>query len=161
MRHVTKTHALPSDSMMHRYCKRIDYCDSFGCVFSPVMSIDEITEKIFSTPSWTDTLMKVRDFMVKPLGLQTSRQIIERKERETDQIKHRLPFNLVEMSANEIVMHEKDRHLNFWVSVMTAGNVVYLTTVVEYNNVWGRLYFAVVKPFHTMIIRSTLNSIKN
>jgi hypothetical protein len=36
---------------------------------------------------------------------------------------------------------------------------VFLTTVVRYNNVGGKIYFAVIRPFHGIIVRTMLRKI--
>lgn len=159
MKRIIKTNSFPSNSKLHFYCKTIDYCDSFGTSYTGETKIEDITYKIFSMPSWADGLLKIRDFIVKPFGLYTSDQMFEKNKNVTTQLEKKLPFPLIEFSETEIIMHEKDKHLNFWVSVMMSENMVYLTTVVEYNNVWGKIYFAFVKPFHSLIIRSTVKKL--
>lgn len=69
-------------------------------------------------------------------------------------------FTVIDRNENEIIMAENDRHLNFRISVMTnrEGNnvIIYLTTLVQYHNLLGRLYFFPVKPFHRLIVISLL-----
>ena len=59
-------------------------------------------------------------------------------------------------------MAENDKHLNFRTSIMIE-NVkdknsirLYLSTIVQYNNFWGRFYFMFVKPFHQLICKTML-----
>ena len=159
MNHLIKTNSLPTRSKLHVYCIKINYCDSYAISYNKELQIEDITYKIFTTPSWVDVLLKIRDFIVKPFGLQTSDKMFEKNQNEANDLNKKLPFPLVEVTDNEIVMHENDKHLKFWVSVMLSENMVYLTTVVQYNNVWGKLYFAFVKPFHVLIIRSIMKKI--
>ena len=57
-------------------------------------------------------------------------------------------------------MAENDKHLNFRTSVLIDRKEplshIYLTTIVKFNNIWGRLYFIPVKPFHRIIIKTLL-----
>jgi hypothetical protein len=55
-------------------------------------------------------------------------------------------------------MGEDDKHLNFRASILhdKAEGTIYLTTLVHFNNVWGRLYFLPVKPFHKIIMKTLL-----
>ena len=55
-------------------------------------------------------------------------------------------------------MGEDDKHLNFRTSIMIdkSKSTISLITLVHFNNVWGKLYFLPVKPFHRLIIRSLL-----
>ena len=69
-------------------------------------------------------------------------------------------FAVIDRNDNEIVMAEKDKHLDFRVSVLVNREVdkatISLTTLVKYNNGLGRLYFFPVKPFHRIIVMSLL-----
>jgi len=60
-------------------------------------------------------------------------------------------------------MAENDKHLNFKTSVLASVNEtgmdLYFTTIVHFNNIWGRLYFIPVKPFHRLILISSINRI--
>jgi hypothetical protein len=53
-----------------------------------------------------------------------------------------------------------DKHLNFRLSAMLSKAedqaAASLVTVVHFNNVWGRLYFVPVRPFHCLIVRSLM-----
>jgi len=49
-----------------------------------------------------------------------------------------------------------DEPFRFLCSLDDSGTSVTLTTDVEYLNLFGRLYFAVVKPFHRLIVKRTL-----
>ncbi|MBN1966785.1 MAG: DUF2867 domain-containing protein [Anaerolineae bacterium] len=56
---------------------------------------------------------------------------------------------------------EEDRHLNFNVAFVVeplaeGRNRLYLLTVVYYNHWTGRVYFAVIAPFHHLITRLML-----
>jgi len=44
---------------------------------------------------------------------------------------------------------------------MQNMNNVYLTTIVKFHNIWGKLYFAPVKPFHKLIIKTLLENFSN
>jgi hypothetical protein len=56
-----------------------------------------------------------------------------------------------------------DTHLNFRVSVLIdrGKSYIYTTTLVHYNNRWGKLYFFFVKPFHRIIVRSIMKRLLN
>ncbi|GAO28083.1 hypothetical protein JCM15548_144 [Geofilum rubicundum JCM 15548] len=60
-------------------------------------------------------------------------------------------------------MGENDKHLNFRASFLLTPSprdkekqVFSITTAVHFNNGMGEMYFLPVKPFHGLIIRSTL-----
>lgn len=129
-----------------------DYIDSFS---KEVETKENITPDAFFDmafnrfPAWIDWLLKLRNKIVKPLGLDTT---------------SRFSDSVCERSANEIIWGMPDKHLNFHVS-MWCGEYkggkqeLRITTVVKYNNWFGRVYFFVIRLFHGIIIRSLLNGI--
>jgi hypothetical protein len=125
----------------------VDYCDSYRIKKSADENIEEITNRIFKLPKWVGGLLKTRDLLVKPFGLKTA------KEAESDKL-----FPIIAQNEDEIVMGINDRHLNFRVSILTDSkkSFIYLTTIVHYNNVWGKVYFSFIKPFHKIIVRSIM-----
>ena len=94
-------------------------------------------------------LMGIRDSVVGIFGLKTGKEIL--KGQTTN-------FPIIEQLENEIVMGENDKHLDFRtsVSVDRENSFIYLTTIVHFNNLFGRLYFLPVKPFHKIIVKSSL-----
>jgi hypothetical protein len=100
-------------------------------------------------PNWAIALFKIRNAIVKVFGLKTDMK----KGKE-----HSTFFTLIEKNDDEIVMGESDKHLDFRASIKKdaeAGTIA-LITVVHFNNVWGKVYFFPVKPFHKMIIRAMM-----
>lgn len=129
-----------------------DYIDSFS---KEVETKENITPDAFFDmafnrfPAWIDWLFKLRNKIVKPLGLDTT---------------SRFSDSVCERNANEIIWGMPDKHLNFHVSMWCGEHrdgkqELRITTVVKYNNWFGRLYFFVIRLFHGIIIRSLLNGI--
>ena len=51
------------------------------------------------------------------------------------------------------IMRKDDKHLLFYVSIAKIGNnLIDVTTVVQYHNALGKIYFFFIKPFHKMIV---------
>lgn len=130
-----------------------DYSDSFS---KEVMTEESITPDAFFDmafnrfPAWIDWLLKLRNTIVKPLGLDTQ---------------SRFSDSICERSPNEIIWGMPDKHLDFHVSMWCGEHrdgkqELRITTVVKYNNRFGRLYFFVIRLFHGIIIKSILNSIE-
>jgi hypothetical protein len=104
--------------------------------------------------------MKLRDIIVKGFGLKTGDKndiIIEPHYSIGSKAVY---FTVLDRNENEIVMAENDKHLNFSTSVMVekdpASSTINLSTIVQFNNFFGSLYFLPVKPFHRIIIKSLL-----
>jgi hypothetical protein len=104
-----------------------------------------------TTPGWMRWLLKLRDAIVRPFGIRTA------SDRED---KPQLMFALVSENSNETVLGEKDRHLDFRVSLyidqVEGKQRLTVTTIVHFNNWLGRAYFLPVRPFHRIIVKSSL-----
>ncbi|SAL50221.1 hypothetical protein AWB69_05079 [Caballeronia udeis] len=112
--------------------------------------------------AWIGKLLRVRDSLVAGFGLKTSKRLEESARFERD--KHVSFFRIYERTADEIVLGEDDKHLDFRLSVFqgareeAAGGGRYLTvsTVVRCHNLLGRTYILLITPFHEMVVRSSL-----
>ena len=65
-------------------------------------------------------------------------------------------FRLYEIAGDEAILGEDDRHLDFRVSVQRRSGDIVVTTVVRCHNRLGRLYLALITPFHRIVVRSML-----
>ena len=132
--------------------------DYFDTISNTICNKDELTpsqliEKVFvDYPWWVNMLMKLRNQLVKPLGLKKG----EMKDYISDMIKSH--------SDREIVLGMADKHLDFYVEFWCSpkeNNVqnIAVTTIVKYNNRIGRIYFFFVKPFHKIIVNSIVRKL--
>lgn len=163
---------LPEKSLLKRSKWSFDYLDKFqGEIITNGYKFDiKHILKIFvsSGPKWADTLMAIRDKIVGVFGVRTSDQLTDEQKR-ADNYKYEVGeqigiFKIFDKSENEFILGENDKHLNFRVSILIEHtdlskiNLVVMTGV-EFNNIWGRLYFLPVKPFHKLIVKATLKEI--
>jgi hypothetical protein len=67
-------------------------------------------------------------------------------------------------SDDEILFGGEDKHLDFRASLLVqrdaAQSSAVLSTVVHYNNWFGRFYFFFVRPFHRLIVASLLRNLR-
>lgn len=124
-----------------------DYSDSVSRRINPVepLSPDGIFEEMFCNfPKPVAWLFKLRDAAVKPFGLQGGGGF----------------RNLVsERNDEEIIICKNDRHLCFWVSIYCSlpadgWQDAAVTTVVRFNNFWGKLYFIGIWVFHKLLVKN-------
>lgn len=105
-------------------------------------------------PGWIKGLLKVRDRIVSPLGLETVDKI-ERAASERCGF-----FPIISQSPNRVVLGLDDRHLDFRIVVDTRaagpGTRVTVTTLVKRHNALGRAYLATIMPFHKLIVPTLL-----
>ena len=170
--HITMSHHAPERSTIHHYITGgIDYSDTFSCEYEHInsYSIDYLAALLFMTepPAWIKALFTLRHIIAKLLGLRTGKSQINTCFDETrtfspgDKIGF---FPIIAHTHDEIVLAASDRHLAFWVSVLKFDDDnektrLWVTTIVQWNNRLGPIYFAVVKPFHILIVKNRLRSL--
>jgi hypothetical protein len=109
------------------------------------------------SPRWILTLMTLRDLFVAPFGLKTAQAA---RRSSTNRIGM---FPVLSEMPRRIVAGLDDHHLDFRVVVDVAdsggGRRVTATTLVLTHNLLGRVYLAIILPFHRLIVRSMLRQI--
>ena len=105
-------------------------------------------------PRWVEMLIRLRNRLVKPVGLKTPAPAATATA-ETIGI-----FPIVSETPERLVAGLNDSHLDFRVvvDVATSGprQRVTLTTLVLTHNLLGRVYLAIIMPFHRHIARTLL-----
>lgn len=163
---ITKT-TLPANSVLHTAHKAYDYVDSFQSALVDTENSCTSTDvgKAFftSSPKWVEKLFALRNKIVSAFGLKTSGNISDR-ERQLANFKcepgEQLGlFKVFSKNEKEVILGEDDKHLNFRVSLFlkqqeneTTNKTLTISTTVEFNNWFGRLYFLPVRPFHKLIV---------
>jgi hypothetical protein len=108
-------------------------------------------------PCWAEALLSLRNLLVAPLGLKTSGASAD-TPRDMIGI-----FPVVSQTPDRLVAGFNDRHLDFRVVVdVTApgdSRRVTATTVVKTHNRLGRIYLAVIMPFHRLIVPALLRQV--
>jgi Protein of unknown function (DUF2867) len=121
------------------------------------------------TPWWIERLMMVRNKMVSHLGLKDLGMLsnIDPEKRTSEYLAgdrvgiFTLDFN----SAQEVLLCDRDRHLDVLVSVYLRRGypegplLVTVTTVVHSHNCLGVLYMIPVRPMHRAIVRSMMRAV--
>jgi hypothetical protein len=154
-----KFHTVPENSAIAKGFGEVHYVDSFCVEKATDDSLQKVTADIFALPAWVYGLLRMRDIIVKPLGLKTGKEVANEKNNSTEGYF----FPVLELFDNEVVMGENDSHLNFRTSVLIdrSAALIFITTVVHYNNFWGRLYFFPVRPFHGIIVKACVKRLIN
>lgn len=106
-------------------------------------------------PPWIRRLMALRNIIVRPFGLITDPTARRASEA------HVGVFPLIRRTRDGVLLGFDDRHLDFRVLVEVrelgeAGQEVSAMTLVETHNLLGRVYLALVKPFHRLIVPAML-----
>jgi hypothetical protein len=166
---TTLSFTLPDQSFLYHTLQRCHYIDRCQKTFSDVEDTIQITEAVqafFSGETyWVKALLLLRNKTGNFLGV---KPFIEKRNWWYDSKSEELisfPLQLFSHSENEIVLGSDDRHLNFRISFFLekASNKpgskrLTITTMVQFNNAWGRVYFLPVQPLHKLILSSLLRS---
>lgn len=109
-------------------------------------------------PLWVSTLMKMRDAVTGFVGLKPS------THHSPEKVEMIGIFPVVSRSDSQIVLGFDDRHLDFRivVDVKSLGadrQLISSTTLVNRKILLGKVYIAVVTPFHKVIVASMLSSL--
>ena len=136
-----------------------DWADAFEIEtnrnFENMRSLAQHT--VGSMPLWARALLRVRNTLVAPFGLKPDGFDDEQGEQNCVDI-----FPILEETTNRIVLGLDDRHLDFRIIVdrIETDRAFRLraTTLVQRHNILGRLYIAIVTPFHRLIVKSVLKN---
>lgn len=151
---------LPPGSLAAASLSRIDYADAYLARLPAGhhYTLDEAVALVFATaPGWVKGLLQLRNALVRPFGLK-----VDPPGPAADKSAPLLPgarlglFRVFARRPDELLLGEDDRHLDFRVSLLLRdegeAQWAIVTTVVSFHNALGRAYFAVVRPFHQLIV---------
>lgn len=165
---------LPERSALNIKKNAFSYMESFESLYidqNTSITSTEIGKAFFaSCPKWAERLFLIRDKMATLFGIKISGRVAEMKKRlEIFNFKSGEQLGLFKVyakSKNEVVIGEDNKLLNIRISLFsdkqfneTPFRKLTITTTVEFNNWFGRLYFLPVGLFHKFIVPSMLKGI--
>ncbi len=159
--HITQ---LPENSICKKYIETIDFKDTYKVMLSKTdISIEDIYINVFAhSPKWINRLLAIRNKIVGVFGLDTYKEPNKVVKENLCVGKKTGIFKIYALFENEIIAGEDDKHLNFRVSVFKEKNKAFISTLVHYNNWFGKVYFFIIKPFHKAVVKAVLkNAVKN
>lgn len=136
---------------------RADWADAFEMMthrrFADMRELAQAT--VGSMPSWAQTLLKLRNTIVRPFGLKPDGAI------DVPSSSRRIGiFPIIDENADSIILGLDDVHLDFRIVVertlRKAGDRLRVTTLVQRHNLLGRMYIAVITPFHKAIVTAVM-----
>lgn len=128
---------------------------------SKPISPDELTAAFWTTtPRWLTLLFRIRTLLVKPFGLKAGTDIGKESLREAIRTGTSCGMMTVEgKRPGETVVSLDDKHLKAYFSVYVAGREVYISTLVQYHNRLGVVYFTLIRPFHKTVVKAIFRQI--
>jgi hypothetical protein len=144
MKVVRKLTAIPEYSAVLDGFGEVHFHDTYQISTKTDKNAAEISKELMRLPAWASWLFKLRNAIVGVFGLKAGKSDVA--------------FPIISQTETEVVSGLGDTHLDFRASILKdpAAGTISLSTVVHFNNIWGRVYFLPVKPFHKMIMRSLL-----
>lgn len=116
-------------------------------------------------PAWLRLLWRARSVFAVALRLRETRvpgNVTLRPEDISFTPGARVVFFTVTAAAEDryLVLEASDNHLSGYLAVVAepSKNLMHAITVVRHRNWTGRLYWAVVAPFHHAVVRGMLNA---
>lgn len=102
-----------------------------------------------AAPPWVNTLMRLRNGLVAPFGLKTGRLAEASPPYAVGQ---RIGlFRVFHLDPVEAILGEDDGHLDFRISMLCHDGKLWGCTLVRPHNRFGRLYLALITPWHHLI----------
>jgi hypothetical protein len=154
----------PPESVVAGWYENASLLDSYGIDLSSSKqySMRMLASRTFGDlPVWIKALNAVRDAIVTPFGVKTSGEV--RASRADNERVGFLPVQWE--SDDEIVLGEDDRHLDFRLSLLRrnspTGTQLIATTVVRSHNAFGLTYLKVIRPFHHLVVRTSLAQVRD
>jgi hypothetical protein len=151
--------SFPHQTISKRHSDRPDLADTFAVTLPrPVADLRASVEAVLGTPpGWFRVLIGIRDRIVAPFGVATSAML--RQELETaDRIDF---FPVLHAGPDEVMLGARDRHLDFRIAFRRVrarqGELIAATTEVWCHNTLGRVYLALIRPAHRIVVRSMLS----
>lgn len=149
---------LPEDSKILNFIKNIDYTDTFSIELTQDSDIKDLYLCLVNTKSkTTDFLMSLRNKIMSILG---AKRVINKSKGDFAVGNNIGLFKIYYIDEKEIISGLKDDHLDFCISFYKKDNKVLLSTLVKYNNTFGKIYMNIIKPFHKLIVKNMLKNLK-
>ena len=145
---------------------KVNYEDSFCLSFETkkLFDVDFIIFKIIKTlPNWVKLLLNLRNKIAIIFGLKTGKigDVFDNPEKLNFKQGQSLgDLSVILKEKYHLITELKDKHLDFRGSILIREEddttKVFFSTIVKFNNIFGKMYFFLITRFHRLIIPNTL-----
>jgi hypothetical protein len=154
----------PDGSLVSEIVRAAHYEDTFLMRLpqGTFADVDALARACLRFPAWVRALMTLRNRIVAPFGLKTEAPAGAPRAQGDSfaQGEYAGVFRVFARRDDELLLGGDDRHLDFRFSLLLRQEEtfqdVFATTTVQFHNLWGRLYFRVVAPFHRLVVPAML-----
>ncbi len=157
---------LPKSDKIFLTFGKINYEDRFSLIIETkkIFDVDFFIFKLIkSIPKWVMFLLNLRNMIASIFGLKTGKlgNIYENKEElNFEQYQSIGDVFILLKEKNHLIAELKDKHLDFRFSILVqqedSKTKLSLSTIVKINNIFGKIYFFLITPFHRLIIPNIL-----
>ena len=157
---------IPRDDKIFISFGKVNYEDRFCLIHETkkIINIDFIIVKLIKTiPKWFDLLLNLRNVFARIFGLKTGKIININKNSENLIFKQDQMIGDIFIffkDKNHLIAELNDKHLDFRFSIFIwqkeGITKISLSTIVKINNIFGKIYFFFITPFHRLIIPNIL-----
>ena len=156
---------LPETSALRSSLARSSFHDSYAVALADeqLSPIEIFLRASRATPEWVDTLMAIRNAVVRRLGLKDVGAMAGNaaKPAQAYVVGDRLGiFSIYQMREDELVLGIDDSHLDVRVSVLKRSGHYVVSTVATVHNWLGRLYMVPVGRIHPFVVRAMMRRAK-
>lgn len=161
----------PIESIISKEAKSANFQDSFFVTTNNVdLDVLEIYLQMTSnTPKWINLLLSLRNNIVQFLGLKNVGNLTGKNSLEfisRDKIAGtKIDFFTIEtLNNNEMILVLNDKHLDIKLSILkskVSKNQIFVSTLVNFNNLLGKIYMVFVTPFHKIVVKRLMKNIVN
>ena len=164
MTHVTQI-PFPAESRLQPLLAGAHYHDAFSAEMADpgLRPVDLMARFSAAFPAWGETLLGVRNQVVKRLGLRDVGAFRKADASAPGAVQVGDPlgiFHVLAMDDAEMVLGVDDDHLDVRISVLKRGEPsrasYVIGSVVTIHNLLGRLYMLPVAPIHRLIVRDAM-----
>ena len=159
----------PAESGVASWFDAADLADAYAVAIDAAdvaKGVDSLARSAFGDPApWFRLLLGLRDALVAYFGVKTSQQV--RRAAIAENWERIDFFRILARSDRELILGEDDRHLDFRLSLLLrvrpdgSGDELVATTVVRCHNSLGRVYLALIAPFHRLVVIGNLSRASN
>lgn len=147
-------------SLPNRHLPDADWADRFELALDGKgLTATEAAElSLGGSPRWVRALLRLRNRMVSFVGLKSAAP-------KPGQFGLVGAFPVLSKSDDEVVLGFDDTHLDFRIVVdvrvgSAVNQIVGVTTLIRRHNLLGRVYLALVMPFHKMIVPTLMGALQ-
>jgi len=152
---------LPPESSLAPLFATADLADAYAVTLPDsvvALPMEDLAARLLGNPSWWfRAMLGVRDSVMTRFGVKTTAEMRRADGRARVEF-----FPILDRRADELILGEDDRHLDFRASLLRRrdaggqGRELVMTTVVHCHNGLGRAYIAAIRPFHHAVVRSSI-----